>query len=155
MDSGSRFETLAAVKKHIDWYLKARGNPAKFDRCVKAVKAKGGAYDPYAVCTAAGTRNPSSLYPDGSFVKAQFQQRGYSELLWVKVDRANDATRKISGTVDNQPVFLRKIKLGSKVKLRYNEVIDRMNPARRKRATLLLLLLKPSQSFMATSPTNW
>ena len=56
LDSGSRFETLAAVKKHIDWYLKARGNPAKFDRCVKAVKAKGGAYDPYAVCTAAGTR---------------------------------------------------------------------------------------------------
>ena len=35
-------------------------NPAKFDRCVKAVKAKGSAADPYAVCTAAGTRNPRS-----------------------------------------------------------------------------------------------
>lgn len=34
-------------------------NPAKFDRCVKAVKAKGGAVSPYAVCTAAGTRNPA------------------------------------------------------------------------------------------------
>jgi len=31
-------------------------NPAKFDRCVKEVKAKGSAVDPYAVCTAAGTR---------------------------------------------------------------------------------------------------
>ena len=30
-------------------------NPAKFDRCVKAVKKRGGA-NPYAVCTAAGTR---------------------------------------------------------------------------------------------------
>jgi len=32
-------------------------NPPKFDRCVKDVKAKGGAVSPYAVCTAAGTRN--------------------------------------------------------------------------------------------------
>lgn len=39
---------------------KARtSNPSKFDRCVKEVQAKGGAVSPYAVCTAAGTRNPS------------------------------------------------------------------------------------------------
>jgi hypothetical protein len=36
-----------------------KGNPPKFDRCVRDVKRKGGAVDPYAVCTAAGTRNPS------------------------------------------------------------------------------------------------
>lgn len=36
-------------------------NPAKFDRCVKAVKKRGSAVDPYAVCTAAGTRNPLAL----------------------------------------------------------------------------------------------
>jgi hypothetical protein len=34
-------------------------NPVAFDRCVKAVQAKGGAANAYAVCTAAGTRkNP-------------------------------------------------------------------------------------------------
>jgi hypothetical protein len=32
-------------------------NPAKFDRCVKDVKRRGGAANAYAVCTAAGTRN--------------------------------------------------------------------------------------------------
>jgi hypothetical protein len=32
-------------------------NPAEFDRCVKAVKKRGGAANAYAVCTAAGTRN--------------------------------------------------------------------------------------------------
>ena len=38
---------------------KRTGNPAKFDRCVKAVKKRGGAANAYAVCTAAGTRkNP-------------------------------------------------------------------------------------------------
>jgi len=30
--------------------------PAKFERCVKAVKKRGGAANAYAVCTAAGTR---------------------------------------------------------------------------------------------------
>jgi len=41
-----------------------KSNPAKFDRCVKAVQAKGGTANAYAVCTAAGTRkgrkNPAS-----------------------------------------------------------------------------------------------
>jgi hypothetical protein len=39
-------------------YLRAlkKSNPSKFDRCVKAVQAKGGAANAYAVCTAAGTR---------------------------------------------------------------------------------------------------
>lgn len=34
-----------------------QSNPSKFDRCVEAVQAKGGAANAYAVCTAAGTRN--------------------------------------------------------------------------------------------------
>lgn len=33
-------------------------NPPKFDRCVKDVKKRSGAANAYAVCTAAGTRNP-------------------------------------------------------------------------------------------------
>jgi hypothetical protein len=37
-------------------------NPAKFDRCVKAVKKRGGAANAYAVCTAAGTRNNVTSY---------------------------------------------------------------------------------------------
>jgi hypothetical protein len=32
-------------------------NPAKFERCVKEVQARGGDVNAYAVCTAAGTRN--------------------------------------------------------------------------------------------------
>jgi hypothetical protein len=63
LDPDSWFETKAQAKAHIDRYLKGRGNPSKFDRCVKDVKAKGGAANAYAVCTAAGTRgNPGSDY---------------------------------------------------------------------------------------------
>lgn len=33
-------------------------NPAKFDRCVREVKRSKSARNAYAICTAAGTRNP-------------------------------------------------------------------------------------------------
>jgi hypothetical protein len=46
-----------ASKKLHDVTEKERHNPSKFDRCVRDVKKKGGAVSPYAVCTAAGTRN--------------------------------------------------------------------------------------------------
>lgn len=48
--AGDHFTKLTSKKK----------NPAKFDRCVKAVKKRGGA-NPYAVCTAAGTRNAGKV----------------------------------------------------------------------------------------------
>jgi hypothetical protein len=35
-------------------FLKQRGNPTRFERCVEEVSAKGGAYDPQAVCATAG-----------------------------------------------------------------------------------------------------
>ena len=41
----------------------AQQNPAKFDRCVRDVQARSaGKANAYAVCTAAGTRNPSGLF---------------------------------------------------------------------------------------------
>ena len=50
---------VGSVLKHagdaVQRFVLRNGNPAKFDRCVKAVKKRGGA-NPYAVCTAAGTR---------------------------------------------------------------------------------------------------
>lgn len=41
--------------------MKRKTNPPKFDRCVRAVKKRGGAANAYAVCTAARTRkNPAN-----------------------------------------------------------------------------------------------
>lgn len=56
LDPSSRFGTKAAAEKHIDWYLKGRGNPSRFDKCVASVSARGGAVDPRAVCAAAGRK---------------------------------------------------------------------------------------------------
>jgi len=58
-------------------------NPALFDRCVKAVKAKGGAANAYAVCTAAGTRkNPLGHFTferkqDAETYLRELRVRGY------------------------------------------------------------------------------
>ena len=51
LDPSSWFDSKSDVKRFMDSWLK---NPPKgwFKRCVEAVKAKGGAYDPNAVCAA-------------------------------------------------------------------------------------------------------
>ena len=56
-DPESTFDSLKDVKRFIDWQQKNPGKPGSaFKRCVAAVSAKGGAYDPRAVCAAAGRR---------------------------------------------------------------------------------------------------
>jgi hypothetical protein len=40
--------------------MRPKQNPAKFDRCVKDVKRSKSARSAYAICTAAGTRNPGT-----------------------------------------------------------------------------------------------
>ena len=84
LDPGSWFDTRKDVTKFIDSWIKGRSNPhlmsgqcsrypgfhpnppeGWFQRCVKAVSAKGGAYDPNAVCAAQerrlGKRNALGL----------------------------------------------------------------------------------------------
>jgi len=63
----------------------ARMNPAKFDRCVKKVKAKGGAANAYAVCTAAGTRKKKRNPADASAeVFEEFHGFEPSEVITVE-----------------------------------------------------------------------
>jgi len=84
LDPGSWFDTRKDVTRFIDSWIKGRSNPhlmsgqssrypgfhpnppeGWFQRCVKAVSAKGGAYDPNAVCATqerrSGKRNALGL----------------------------------------------------------------------------------------------
>ena len=62
-----------------------RSNPSKFDRCVKAVQARGGAANAYAVCTAAGTRNRGRRNPASASAEVFEEFHGYapSEVITV------------------------------------------------------------------------
>ncbi len=62
-----------------------QSNPSKFDRCVKAVQARGGAANAYAVCTAAGTRNRGKRNPASASAEVFAEFHGYapSEVITV------------------------------------------------------------------------
>jgi predicted RNA-binding Zn-ribbon protein involved in translation (DUF1610 family)/5-methylcytosine-specific restriction endonuclease McrA len=67
-------------------------NPAKFDRCVREVKARGGDVNAYAVCTAAGTRNPAEAWQVYYKVRGRWQESGeYSEKRWAEFYAKKDA----------------------------------------------------------------
>ena len=54
-------------------------NPAKFDRCVRDVKRKGGRVNAYAVCTAAGTRSnpePKATLKQEELMAPEFDGKG-------------------------------------------------------------------------------
>ena len=56
-DPESTFDSLAEVKRFINWTAKNPGKSGSaFKRCVAEVSEKGGAYDPRAVCAAAGRK---------------------------------------------------------------------------------------------------
>ena len=62
-------------------------NPAKFDHCIKDVKAKGGAANAYAVCTAAGTRsNPSGEYDAAMKATEDFHGTPAHEVFEISQD---------------------------------------------------------------------
>jgi hypothetical protein len=74
LDPGSWFDTKKDVTRFIDSWEKSRANPSTrfsgyhpnpprgwFERCVAAVKAKGGAYDPNAVCAVQERRRRNVL----------------------------------------------------------------------------------------------
>ena len=65
---------------------KVKANPAKFDRCVKEVKAKGGkGKNAYAICTAAGTRGKGRKNPAAASAEVFEDFHGYppSEVVTV------------------------------------------------------------------------
>jgi len=67
-------------------------NPAKFDRCVRDVQAKGGAANAYAVCTAAGTRGKKKNPSDGHY--APELQQSYDGTF----EAAAEASEEFHGT---------------------------------------------------------
>jgi len=105
----------------------AKANPAKFDRCVKAVQAKGGAGNAYAVCTAAGTRNPNA-----TTVKNERDIRKYID---AKV-AAGWSADQLSRAIWRRWGYLTEVKDG-RLRVKFSSGIDTFsfNPSRKNPAT--------------------
>lgn len=96
---GTEFDTVADAKRFISDEVKMARNPAKFERCVKAVKKRGGAANAYAVCTAAGTRkkNKAKRNPADEAVKGYEDFHGRPPEEFVTVEQSVHFHRNLSG----------------------------------------------------------
>ena len=72
--AGDSFDTL--FRRAVSKTNPGTFNPAKFDRCVKEVQARGGDANAYAVCTAAGTRNVRLRNPESEAATLSEQFHG-------------------------------------------------------------------------------
>ena len=64
-------------------------------------------------------------YEVGDYVKAEFKddESGKSEWMWVHVESADDATRLVFGTLDNQPVVdTDALQLGQRIAVSYDKI---------------------------------
>lgn len=112
---------LAAMRK---------SNPAKFDRCVKAVQTKGGAANAYAVCKSAlKKKNPADAsaevfeefhgYPSEELVKVKWE-RHFHKHLAAAGDFAGLSVRPVGGGK------LRRIEGMPKALICFNETKDQL-----------------------------
>lgn len=62
---------------------KRKSNPEKFDRCVKAVKKRGGAVNAYAVCTA-GQKKKKNPAAESAQAYEDFHGKAPKELVTIK-----------------------------------------------------------------------
>lgn len=113
--------------------LKGKRNPAKFDRCVKAVGKRGGAVSPYAVCTAAGTRgkkkrargNPAEAAAEGY---RDFHGKDPDEVVTVK--KKVHFHRHLSGAGELRGLFVKGIDGESHRITRFKKALLAFNEAR-------------------------
>lgn len=91
LDRESEFDTLADAKAFLkSWNKAGKPNPGtgKFARCVEAVKAKGGVYDPKAVCAAKHRKKAARGNPAAGAIDVYEQFHGHppKELVTVATD---------------------------------------------------------------------
>jgi len=71
-------------------------------------------------------RDCQPTYEPGDFVKAEFGGEGGmpGEWMWIRVDRRDDKTRLVFGTLDNEPIndYRGKVRLGSELAISYDKV---------------------------------
>ena len=67
-------------------------------------------------------------YRPGDYVKVEFHddRSGQSEWMWMKVQRSDDADRLVFGSLDNEPVVITTLHLGSELAVSYDNIREHM-----------------------------
>jgi hypothetical protein len=77
--------------------MRPKHNPAKFDRCVKDVKRSRSARSAYAICTAAGTRNPGGAMVASALAHSAAGRKAQAAIkkLFSKAKNPQDASEQM------------------------------------------------------------
>jgi hypothetical protein len=75
-------------------------------------------------------QTPMALYQTGDYVKVEFRNglSGEAEWMWVRVSRSDDAARIVFGTLDNEPIVDRSLRLGTEFAVSYDNIREHMKP---------------------------
>lgn len=70
-------------------------------------------------------------YEPGDYIKAVFadEKSGESEWMWVKVHRADENLRVVFGELDNEPIVLTDLRLGTELAVSFDNIREHMKPS--------------------------
>jgi len=67
-------------------------------------------------------QHPDLKLVDQQYVKLKFTEAEQSEWMWVLVTQYDDATKKATGTLDNDPIYLRNCKYKDVINFTYDSI---------------------------------
>jgi hypothetical protein len=128
--------------------MKAKRQPAKFDRCVKAVKKHGGAVSPYAVCSASLKRKKGN--PADSAAQAFKDFHGYDSKEIVTVKQRVHRHEHLASAGDFEGFLVKPIDGGAPRTLHMDGALLTFNEARNQ-----LFVSGGNQSMSDTELNKW
>ena len=71
------------------------------------------------------------MYGPGDYIKAEFRddRPGEVEWIWVKVEADDPALRVVFGTLDNEPLVCRALRLGMHLAVSYDNILEHRTAA--------------------------
>ena len=73
---------------------------------------------------------PTGIYKQGDFVKAEIRDEtsGESEWMWIRVDHSDDERRLVLGNLDNEPVIHMDMRLWMELAVSYDNIRGHRTP---------------------------
>jgi uncharacterized protein YegJ (DUF2314 family) len=68
------------------------------------------------------------MFENGDYVKVEFKDEATEEIewMWVRVERSDEASRIVFGTLDNEPIVMTDLRLGMNLAVSYDNIREHM-----------------------------
>ncbi|HTW32208.1 MAG TPA: DUF2314 domain-containing protein [Candidatus Sulfotelmatobacter sp.] len=71
------------------------------------------------------------MYAPGDYIKAEFRDEnsGEAEWMWVRVESSDPQNRVVFGTLDNEPLVSKDLRLGMQIAVSFDNIRDHRTSA--------------------------